>query len=419
MIMSPKPNELSIYVFCWANKPNQHDDAQIQATHTYLYQLTGNRLNKHSNVNFSKKKFISPASFSSVNQTMATEQSVLAIIRASRPNFNNSADKIAFAIHSIFLASGFNLNATGPPAFTDDALTAPFNDDAGIEGWNEVEDNYAFVYSSPDGSKKVVVKCLVMNKQLFVDALAFGSSDPVHLEINIDDYAGESDDTKYSSQYKNLGKLVDSVNKGVVAKLSGSSNASSSNATSSEQKAEDADRDQPRGVPFGLEDPYSPYHPSGIDDYAGESDDTKYSSQYKNLGKLVDSVNKGVVAKLSGSSNASSSNATRVVMPPVYPNIGGGDLYPQPPAGVYPTRGGFGDGGMLVGPSDPRFFGGGVGGRMGFPGGQPGVPPGARFDPFGPPDVPGFEPNRFARNPRRPPGGTHPDLEHFNGSDFI
>jgi len=26
-----------------------------------------------------------------------------------------------------------------------------------------------------------------------------------------------------------------------------------------------------------------------------------------------------------------------------------------------------------------------------------GVPPGARFDPYGPPGVPGFEPNRFAR----------------------
>ncbi|MCI16107.1 putative proteasome inhibitor, partial [Trifolium medium] len=25
-----------------------------------------------------------------------------------------------------------------------------------------------------------------------------------------------------------------------------------------------------------------------------------------------------------------------------------------------------------------------------------GVPPGARFDPIGPPGVPGFEPNRFA-----------------------
>ncbi|KAK9055535.1 hypothetical protein SSX86_026619 [Deinandra increscens subsp. villosa] len=304
---------------------------------------------------------------------MATEQSVLAVIRASRPNFRNSADRVAFAIHSIFLAQGFNLNATGAPAFTDDALTAPFSEEAGVEGWNEVEDNYAFVYSSPkDSSKKVLVKCLVMNNQLLIDALASGSSKPVHLEINIDDFAGESDVTTYSSQFKNLGKLVDFINKEVVTKLNGSSTASTSSTTSSERKTEDIDRDQPRGAPFGLEDPYAPYHPSGV------------------------------------------------VMPPVYPNIGGGDLYPQPPAGMYPTRGGFGDGGMLVGPNDPRFFGGVGGGRMGFPGGQPGVPPGARFDPFGPPDVPGFEPNRFTRNPRRPPGGTHPDLEHFNnGSDFI
>ncbi|KAL8191776.1 hypothetical protein R6Q57_028507 [Mikania cordata] len=304
---------------------------------------------------------------------MATEQSVLALIRASRPNFRNSADKIAFVIHAIFLAEGFNLNATGAPAFTDDALAAPFSDEAGIEGWNEVEDNYAFIYSSPkDGSKKVLVKCLVMNNQLFIDSLASGSSNPVHLEINIDDFARESDATAYSSQFKNLGKLVDCINKEVVTKLNGSSTASTSNTSSSERKIEDIDRDQPRGGPFELEDPHDLYHPSGV------------------------------------------------VMPPVYPGIGGGDLYPHPPAGMYPTRGGLGDGGMLVGPNDPRFFGGVGGGRMGFPGGQPGVPPGARFDPFGPPGVPGFEPNRFTRNPRRPPGSTHPDLEHFNnGSDFI
>ena len=30
-----------------------------------------------------------------------------------------------------------------------------------------------------------------------------------------------------------------------------------------------------------------------------------------------------------------------------------------------------------------------------------GVPQGARFDPYGPPGVPGFEPNRFARYVRR------------------
>ncbi|KAJ1376770.1 putative proteasome inhibitor, partial [Sesbania bispinosa] len=46
-----------------------------------------------------------------------------------------------------------------------------------------------------------------------------------------------------------------------------------------------------------------------------------------------------------------------------------------------------------------------VGGGPAFPGGLPGVPPGARFDPYGPPGVPGFEPNRFARY-----GGRHHDI---------
>nr|GEY44123.1 probable proteasome inhibitor [Tanacetum cinerariifolium] len=272
---------------------------------------------------------------------MASEQSVLAIIRASRPKFKTPADKITYAIHSIFLATGFNLNATGPPAFTDDAFTAPFSDEAAIDGWNEVEDNYAFVYSSPDdSSKKVLVKCLVMNDKLFIDALAAGSSDPIHLEINIDDFVRESDDTKYSSQFKDLGKLVETVNKNIVTKLNGKSTASTSNtAASAKQRVEDDNaRDQPRGGgPYGLEDPYGPYN-----------------------------------------------------VPPVYP-VGGGDLFPQPGAGMYPQRGGFGDDGMLVGPNNPMF----VGRRpTGFPGGQP--------------------------NPRTPPGGTHPDLEHFgNDSDFI
>lgn len=45
-----------------------------------------------------------------------------------------------------------------------------------------------------------------------------------------------------------------------------------------------------------------------IDDFIGESDDTKYSSQFKDLGKLVDTVNKNVVTKLNGNSTASTSS---------------------------------------------------------------------------------------------------------------
>lgn len=59
-----------------------------------------------------------------------------------------------------------------------------FVDEVGIDHWNELDDNYAFVYVKPEkGSKKVLVKCLVMNNKLLVDALADGASEPVHLEI--------------------------------------------------------------------------------------------------------------------------------------------------------------------------------------------------------------------------------------------
>jgi proteasome inhibitor subunit 1 (PI31) len=54
---------------------------------------------------------------------------------------------------------------------------------------------------------------------------------------------------------------------------------------------------------------------------------------------------------------------------------------------------------FCTGPNDPRWGPVGVPrpGHPGVGGGVPGVPPGARFDPFGPPGVPGFEPNRFTR----------------------
>jgi len=241
----------------------------------------------------------------------------------------------------------------------------------GIDNWQELDDEYAFVYTNPEkGGKKVLVKCLAMHDKLLVDALAEGADEPVHLQISVGDYAGENGGTNYSSQFKNLEELVKSLDDQVLSKLDGSSQPSSSSNTSSSETSEAPRSNITIGVPIGR--PSGPQtHPSGI------------------------------------------------IYPPINP-IGGSDLFPGPGAGMYPTRGDFGTGGsMLLGPNDPRWLGG-FGGDPGFPGGQLGVPPGARFDPYGPPGVPGFEPNRFARAPRRPGSGTHPDLEHFgSGSDFI
>jgi proteasome inhibitor subunit 1 (PI31) len=56
----------------------------------------------------------------------------------------------------------------------------------GIDRWNELDDEYAFIYTNSENGpkKKLLVKCLVMNDKLLVDALADGTtSESVHLEI--------------------------------------------------------------------------------------------------------------------------------------------------------------------------------------------------------------------------------------------
>lgn len=59
-------------------------------------------------------------------------------------------------------------------------------DEVSIEGWNELEDEYAYIYANPEKDsnwKKVIVKCLVMNGKLLIDALTDRNSEPLHLEI--------------------------------------------------------------------------------------------------------------------------------------------------------------------------------------------------------------------------------------------
>lgn len=220
------------------------------------------------------------------------------------------------------------------------------------------------------GSKKILVKCLAIDDKLLVDAVAEGGKgEPAHLEIDVGNYVAESrEEGDYDAEFKNLGKLVTDLQNQILYKVDEGlkpvrPRTQSSSVTNEERESGYYVR---RPVPLGPQ-----IHPSGV------------------------------------------------VVPPI-PGPGYSDLIPGPGAGVYPVRGGFGDGSMLVGPNDPRMFPG-VGdhqpGFMGPP--QPGVPPpGARYDPIGP----GFEPGRLGRQPPRRPGDIHPDLEHFPrgfGSDYI
>lgn len=59
-----------------------------------------------------------------------------------------------------------------------------FVDEVSVDNWNELNEEYAFVYANPDKvSEKVLVKCLVMNDKLLVHVLSQGSSEPLSLEI--------------------------------------------------------------------------------------------------------------------------------------------------------------------------------------------------------------------------------------------
>ncbi|RYQ99764.1 hypothetical protein Ahy_B07g087764 [Arachis hypogaea] len=90
----------------------------------------------------------------------------------------------AIVVHATFLSSGYLLTATGPQALFDDALSHPSTEEVSVENWNQLDQEYVFVYVNPKKVlNKVLVKCLVMNEKLLIDALKEGSSHPAHLEI--------------------------------------------------------------------------------------------------------------------------------------------------------------------------------------------------------------------------------------------
>ncbi|KAI3851826.1 hypothetical protein MKX03_034181 [Papaver bracteatum] len=293
---------------------------------------------------------------------MASGEGVMAVIRATRPNFRKAHDKVAFAVHAMFLNAGYLLTATGSQAFSDTILTSPPSDEVGIEGWNQSEDSYGFVYSKIDKGVKytVLVKCLVMGDFLVIDSMSskYPDKEPLSLQINVNDYNGGDERTNFASQFRDFDELVKKLNLEILSKL----------------------EDTPKPT--------------------GNSSSSPPSS-------TVPPVASGIVDDRAG-----------YIVPPVAPGIFD-DRLPGPGAGFYPRHPDIGGGPMLIGPNDPRWFRP-AGGHPDRPDllGPLGIPPGARFDPYGPPEVPGFEPNRFGGNPRRP-SGPHPDLAPFGDPDYI
>ncbi|CAI9095835.1 OLC1v1031858C1 [Oldenlandia corymbosa var. corymbosa] len=178
----------------------------------------------------------------------ATERSVMAVIRAARPSFRNANDKVAFAVHATLFASGFVLRATGPAAFSHSETNPPSGvyKEVGIDQWNQLDANYAFVYSKSEvyansnnliSLEKIVVKCLALDGMLHIDALRKGVNlkpDVIaRLDIKVADHVppeannggnpnyNNNDKNNYGSMFKNLGKLVRDVHNEIVSKFTG------------------------------------------------------------------------------------------------------------------------------------------------------------------------------------------------------
>ncbi|XP_057499405.1 probable proteasome inhibitor [Actinidia eriantha] len=158
---------------------------------------------------------------------MAFHDAVMGVIREERPSFRNPLDKMAFAVHASFIASGYILLATGPdalavldPMYSQQPLT-----EVGIDGWDALDDTYAFIYSHPSNNpKRVFIRCVpvdAINEYLFVEAQSHRRSCwPFSVNILIrafnDNYGRRND---YASQYRNFDKLVNLIDQMLLSQV--------------------------------------------------------------------------------------------------------------------------------------------------------------------------------------------------------
>lgn len=297
---------------------------------------------------------------------MATEGGVRSVIRAARPQLRSAHDRVAFAVHAIFQSIGYSLIAAGSRVTPDLPVGDQEVEEVGIEGWNDMEGAYAFQYSGAGQEglcKFVLVKCISVEDKLVVAVTDENDKEAIQFEVRVEDYVTASEGMNYGQLYKNLNELVEKVNSSILSKLSCQKDQASSSSKEKDIKGVSTDENARQSSIL-------------VDEPAPPMQGLRY--------------------------------------PPI-PGYGSSDLLPGPGAGVFPSGFGPRGDGMLVGPNDPRWGSMGYGDMVGVPdAGRGMLPPGARYDPIGPPGVPGFEPGRFIRGRRPPSGGANPDLEHFS-----
>lgn len=304
---------------------------------------------------------------------MMTPQTLLSLVMALRPKFRSRSDRLAFAAHAFMIAQGFKLEAVGDDAekaSSADSIQCN-EDEVDISKWNSSTDAYTFLYNPNLWQQGVVtvpilLKMVNLGDQLLLSWVTLKSSSqesqqvelkgPHQLELKVDNYTTSK--AELPACYQNLADLIDKLHSKVVS-VHGylvckpeSSDTKSTAAASTRQEP--------------------------LPDYGAAEDE--FPSEPRRY----------VEPPIGGMGNSDA-------VPPGFRPPGYGGLQEPFPAGMGRS------GGMHVGPDDPLFAG-----RSGMQRpGRAGVnPAGARYDPIGPPGMPGFNPDDFQTG-RRP---LHPDL---------
>lgn len=287
---------------------------------------------------------------------MAT--SSLQLLKASRPDFRNSADAVAFALHTAFFER--ECKFIGINDQVDEKKELPLSP----PGWNSSTDSYTFYYIPKGSTDQVIFKLLRLEGSLIASATKKGQSTAYTVTINVDDFVNkEFDPQEYDKIYKDLPGLLALFDQQILRHVLGEKAPSSAAAASTEDR--DATRIEGilRDDPLRVGPPRRPYmpHPGLEDDDEGP-----------------------------------------VFYPPQPGSPRGGDF----DSDLYPPLPGFG------GVGGPGGLGGNLMGPRNFPGAARGVRP--RFDPFGP--VPGHgrpNPDHF------PPPGFPPGPGRGGGFGFM
>lgn len=299
------------------------------------------------------------------------------------------AERLALAVHMYVVGLGYVLTRTGEGTqsgadsargFSADSMAkADTREQREGEAWNNTPGVYVFHYNS-DGMQDafhgdVVMKCLIAGQDLIVHVQCHregvettgpkqdDSLDECSVSLSIPEYTtGKGRQGSSSLGYKDLDALVTKLNCGIGMQLDSSMVRSTSESLS--------EKDTETGRKSGPSGGYSKGEMVPSDDDQIDNRDTR---------------------------------------------VGYGDVVPPGirPPGSLSEPGGLGrGGGMMVGPHHPIFGPS----RIDDPGydpsigeGRGGLPPGARWDPIGPPGTPGFRPSDFQRkkSSREHP---HPDI---------